>query len=255
VGEGLGVIGVSFEFTGAHVLVTGGTSGIGYAIASAFAAAGADVTVTGTKPAASDYDVDLEQFEYAQCRMTEPDDIEAVTRGLALLDVLVNNAGQNLPGGRSEYEPAVFEETVAINLFGAFRMASAVSGLLTASAFDGGASVVNLASMSSYFGIEIVPAYGAAKAGIVQMTKTLAVAWAKHGVRVNAVAPGVVETGMTAPMLPFEQITAPMLARTPLGRFAQPEEIAPAVLFLASPAARYITGQTLAIDGGFSVMG
>ena len=100
-----------------------------------------------------------------------------------------------------------------------------------------------------------MPGYGAAKAGVVQMTKTLAVAWAKHGIRVNAVAPGVVETGMTAPMLPFEQITAPLLARTPMARFAQPEEIAPAVLFLSSPAASYITGQTLNIDGGFSIAG
>ena len=89
----------------------------------------------------------------------------------------------------------------------------------------------------------------------MQLTKTLAVAWAKHGIRVNAVAPGVVETNMTAPMMPFEQITAPLLARTPLGRFAAPAEIAPAVLFLASPAARYITGQTLAVDGGFSIAG
>ena len=134
--------------------------------------------------------------------------------------MLVNNAGQNLPGGRSEYEPDVFEETVAVNLFGAFRLASAVAALLAASALDGGASVVNLASMASFFGIEIVPGYGAAKAGVVQMTKTLAVAWAKHGIRVNAVAPGVVETGMTAPMMAFEQLTAPLLARTPLGRFA-----------------------------------
>jgi NAD(P)-dependent dehydrogenase (short-subunit alcohol dehydrogenase family) len=242
---------VTFDFAGAHVLVTGGTAGIGYAIAHAFDDAGATVTITGTRAAATEYDTDLAPFAYRQCRMTDHAEIEAVANACDRLDVLVNNAGQNLPGGRNEYEPDVFEETVAINLFGAFRLATATKDKL---AVNGG-SVVNLASMSSFFAVEFVPGYGAAKAGIVQMTKTLAVAWAKHNVRVNAVAPGVVETGMTAPMLPYEQLTEPLLARTPMGRFAQPAEIAPAVLFLASPAARYITGQTLNVDGGFSIAG
>jgi 3-oxoacyl-[acyl-carrier protein] reductase len=245
----------TFDFGGAHVLVTGGTSGIGYAIAQAFAGAGAQVTITGTKANAADYDADLARFAYCSCRMTKPADIEAVAASCDRLDVLVNNAGQNLPDGRSEYDPDVFEETVAVNLFGAFRMASATRDLLATSDLDGGASVVNLGSMASYFGIEMVPGYGAAKAGVVQLTKTLAVAWAKHGIRVNAVAPGVVETNMTKPMMPFEELTAPLLARTPMGRFATPEEIAPAVLFLTSSAARYVTGQTLAVDGGFSVAG
>ena len=245
----------TFDFGGAHVLVTGGTSGIGHAVAHAFADAGARVTITGSQETAAAYDADLTRFGYRQCRMTEPADISAVADGLERLDVLVNNAGRNLPGGRSEYEPDVFEETVAINLFGAFRMATAARDFLAASSHEGGGAVVNLGSMSSFFGIEIVPGYGAAKAGVVQMTKTLAVAWARHGIRVNAVAPGVVDTNMTAPMMGFDQLTQPLLDRTPLGRFAAPGEIAPAVLFLASPAAQYITGQTLAVDGGFSIAG
>jgi 3-oxoacyl-[acyl-carrier protein] reductase len=245
----------TFDFSGARVLVTGGSNGIGLGVATAFRQAGAHVTITGTRPSAGHYDHDLSAFEYRPCRLPDPDAVAAVADALSGLDILVNNAGQNLPGGRSEYDPEVFEEVVAINLFAAFRMASACQALLRESAVEGGASVVNVGSMSSFFGMEIVPAYGAAKAGVVQLTKTLAVAWARHGIRVNAVAPGIVETNMTAPMLPFEELTTPILDRTPMRRFGTPADIAPVVLFLASPAARYVTGQTIPVDGGFSVQG
>jgi 3-oxoacyl-[acyl-carrier protein] reductase len=248
-------MGVTFDFRDRHALVTGGTSGIGYAIARAFHDAGARVSVTGTRAGADAYEVDLAPFTYRQCRMSVPAEIATLAASLDSLDVLVNNAGQNLPGGRSEYEPDVFEEVVAVNLVGPFHLANRCRPLLARSSADGGGSVINLGSMASYFGMEIVPGYGAAKAGIVQMTKTLAIAWARHGVRVNAIAPGVVETGMTAPMMAIDALTGPLLARTPLGRFATPDDIAPVALFLASSAARYITGQTLPVDGGFSVAG
>ena len=249
------MVAATFDYAGARVLVTGGSNGIGLAVASAFHHAGADVSITGTRASAADYEHDLGAYRYHRCAFPDPAAVAAVAEALPGLDVLVNNAGQNLPGGRSEYDPAVFEEVVSVNLFAAFRMASACLPLLQESSLDGGASVINVGSMASYFGIEFVPGYGAAKAGVVQMTKTLAVAWARHDIRVNAVAPGVIETNMTAPMLPFESITGPILGRTPMGRMGTPADVAPVVLFLASPAARYVTGQTLPVDGGFSVQG
>jgi len=248
-------VGLTFEFGGARVLVTGGTSGIGHAVASAFRDAGATVTVTGTRDDPAAYGVDLGGFDYRRCVMTDPTAIDRLCAGFDALDVLVNNAGQNLPGGRDEWEPEVFEESVAVNLIAPFRVATACRPLLAASAHDGGGCVVNVGSMAAFFGIPMVPGYGAAKAGVVQMTKTMAVTWAADGIRVNAVAPGVIRTGMTEPMMGIDTLTAPLLARTPMGRFGDPGEVAPAVLFLSSAAARYITGQTLAVDGGFAVAG
>ncbi len=244
---------VRFDLSGLHVLVTGGSSGIGHGIARAFADAAAHVTITGRRAAATDYDTDLAGLEYRRLEVTDAAAIEALAHSLPSLDVLVNNAGANLPGGRSEYEPQVFEETVRINLFSAYRMSAACREKLAQSKLDGGASVVNLASMSSYFGITAVPGYGAAKAAIVQMTKTLAAAWAKDGIRVNAVAPGLIRSNMTARIQGLPEFTRKDFERMPLARWGTPEDVAPAVLFLASPAARYITGQTLPVDGGYSI--
>jgi NAD(P)-dependent dehydrogenase (short-subunit alcohol dehydrogenase family) len=243
---------VSFDFSGCSVLVTGGSNGIGRGIAQAYVEAGARVTVTGRKPAATDYDADLSAFAYRQLEVTDAGQIASVVAALDGLDVLVNNAGATFPDGRDEWQPDAFEDALRINLAGAFRMAQACKPLLLSSALAGGASVVNFASMSSYFAVPMVPGYGAAKAGIVQMTKNLAVTWADQGIRVNAIAPGLIESNMTAAMRGIEELEKPHIDRTPMRRWGTPADIAPAVLFLTSPAARFITGHTLAVDGGYS---
>lgn len=242
---------VSFDFTAARVLVTGGTSGIGHAIATAFAEAGARVTVTGTRESADDYDTDLSAVDYRQAQMTDPASIDALAASLDGLDVLVNNAGANLPGGKDEWDPDGFAESVALNLDGPMRLTVGCRKLLFASELDGGAGVVNLASMAAFRASTIVPGYASAKAGIVALTANLANKWAARGVRVNAVAPGLIDTPMTAPMAAFPELLDAELAHVPMGRMGTPEEVVGAVLFLCSSAARYVTGHTLAVDGGY----
>ena len=245
---------VTFDFTGARVLITGGTSGIGHAVATSFAAAGADVTVTGTRSGPGEYDTDLSGFGYHQLDVADHASVDALVEdltGSGPIDVLVNNAGANLPGGLDEWTPEGFAASVALNLVGPQRLTTALRKLLFASEHPGGASVVNLASMTAFRSTDIVPGYGSAKAAIVTLTANLARRWATRGVRVNAVAPGLIDTPMTAPMAAFPELMDAELSRIPMGRTGTPEEIAAAVLFLSSAASAYTTGTTLAVDGGY----
>lgn len=248
--------GPTFDYRGAHVLVTGGTSGIGAATARGFLDAGAEVTITGTRPGADAYDADLSAYRYLPMNIEESASIDRVANALPALDILVNCAGMALPSiGLDEYEPDNFARSVNMLLIGPFRIARQTLPLLRKSAHPGGACVINIASMSSYFGIPIVPGYGSAKTGLLGMTRVLAAEWGQHGIRVNAVAAGLTQSRMTASTFANEAWTAPTLARTPLGRLGVPEDIANAILFLTSPAASWITGQTLPIDGGYTVAG
>jgi NAD(P)-dependent dehydrogenase (short-subunit alcohol dehydrogenase family) len=247
---------LTFDYRGRHVLVTGGTSGIGAVIAAAYSRAGAHVSVTGTRPAAADYPEDLSDYCYLPLNVLDNDQIENVSCALPQLDILVHCAGVALCGdGGSEFDPEAFERALQINLSSFYRMALALRPKLAVSSLPGGASVISIASMTSFFGNPQVPGYGAAKAGLVQLSKTLAIAWAVQGIRVNAVAAGLTETRMTVNHIANDQALEPLLQRTPLKRVARPGDIAGAVLFLTSSAAAFITGQTLPVDGGYSVVG
>jgi NAD(P)-dependent dehydrogenase (short-subunit alcohol dehydrogenase family) len=242
---------ITFDFSGAVVVVTGGTSGIGHAVAGAFAEAGAAVTITGTRSSPGDYDTELGPFSYQRVEMTDPASIDALVASLDKLDVLVNNAGANFPGGRDEWEPDTFAAALTLNLAGPMRLTTGCRERLAASTMVGGASVINMASMSAFRSIPIVPGYGSAKAGLVTLTLNLARHWVSDGIRVNAVAPGVIDTPMTAPMVQFAELLQAELAHTPMGRLGTPQDVVGAVQFLASGAASYITGHVLVVDGGY----
>lgn len=242
---------IGFDYQGTQVLVTGGTSGIGAGIAAAYRAAGAEVIVTGTRASAADYEADLGGYRYLQLDVEDNAQIHAVAEALPQLDILVNNAGASPMGD----DPDLFERLVRMHLTSAYRLSHACREKLAQSALPGGGSVIGIASMTSYFGQPVVPGYGAGKAGLVQMTKTLAIAWAELGIRVNAVACGLIDTPMTSLVVETEEMSAPMLERTPQRRFGTPGDVAGAVLFLTSSAAGFITGQTLPIDGGYSIVG
>ncbi len=236
----------NFDFSDAQVLVVGASrAGIGAAIARAFQSAGATVAITGVEaePAAEDRG----RFAYRQLDVTDIDAVHALSATTGRLDILVNCAAITVRG--EEMAPAFFEHVVDVNLHGTFRLAEAFHRQLKAQR----GVLINIASMYASFGSPKNPAYGASKAAVVQLTKSLAIAWAAEDIRVNAVAPGFIVTEQSAPSRTDPAHVAAVSLRTPMGRWGQPEDIAAPVLFLASPAAAFITGTCLAIDGGYSI--
>lgn len=242
---------LSFDFGGTTVLVTGGTSGIGHAVAGSFANAGAAVTVTGRRASAGDYDADLSQFTYRRLEMRDAPAVDALAADLSHLDILVNNAGANFPDGRDEWDPEGFSSALEVNLEGAMRLTMRSAKALEASTMAGGASVVNMVSMTAFRSTTIVPGYSAAKAALVSLTRNLALHWVDREIRVNAVAPGLIDTPMTAPIKAYPEMLQAEIGHGALARMGTPSEVAAAVLFLCSEASAFTTGSVLAVDGGY----
>jgi NAD(P)-dependent dehydrogenase (short-subunit alcohol dehydrogenase family) len=226
------------------VAIIGGTSGIGCAIAERFLDLGARVAVAGLDSSATPAEVSG-RAEVCELDVTRDGSVEAFIGGLPRLDVLVNAAG--VIRRSDEFDPDVFAHVIEVNLLSVMRACVAARALLAGS----GGSIVNLASMLSFFGGPLVPAYTASKGAIMQLTKSLAVAWAAEGVRVNAVAPGWIRTGLTADIRADEAAERRIIDRTPMARWGEPADVAGAVAFLAGPDAAFITGVVLPVDGGY----
>lgn len=240
---------------GRTALITGASRGIGAACASAFATAGADIALLGretkTLSAVADrlptrtliLEADLRDAEAARRAATRADEeFDGV-------DVLVNNAGMLTTDRAVEVDLAAAEASMSVNCWAPLALAGTVAqGMIV----RGRGSIVNLSSLSGMAGVAYQAAYSATKGAVDAMTRSLACEWGRHGVRVNAVAPGVVKTDMSKPGLRDPAYVKQLLRRVPLGRFATPEDIAAVILFLATDASRYITGQTIVVDGGLS---
>jgi NAD(P)-dependent dehydrogenase (short-subunit alcohol dehydrogenase family) len=231
-------------FKGKRALVAGATQGIGAVIANHLAALGAEVTALGLGPGDGTLDAAV---NVRQADVTSAQSLDAALAGMDRLDIVFNCAGIIKRG--AEHDLEVFEQVLAVNLTGTMRVCSATRERLKASR----GCIVNTASMLSFFGGGLVPAYAASKGGVAQLTKSLAIAYAADGIRVNAIAPGWIATPLTQALQDDPARAGPILARTPLGRWGTPADVAQAAMFLCTPAAAFMTGVILPVDGGYMV--
>ena len=244
-----------FSLEGRVAVITGGASGIGLASARAFAKAGARVVVLDREVAAeTSRELGVDAFA-VQADVSDEASLEAAFADVAAragrVDVLVNSAGIAIRRPAVELSVADWEKVVAVNMTGSFLAARIAARHMIEGGVAG--AIVSVSSIMGFSGGGLYPniSYQTTKGAIVNMTRALAVEWAPHGIRVNAVAPTYVNTPFIAPLVADPALVARIEAMTPLRRLAEPEEVAAAILFLASPAASMITGHTLPVDGGF----
>lgn len=234
---------ISFDYQGKIVLVTGGSQGIGYAIARAFAQSGANVHITGTRANAEDYESDLSAFTYHSIRLQYATDRRALIEQFTDLDILINNAAR---AGQDEYQLGDYLETIEVNLNAPAELCYGFKELLANSQ----GAIINVGSSASFIALRDQPAYTATKSGILGFTRAIADKWAPLGIRVNMVAPGFIDTRIIDWVREDEDRSKAILRTIPAKRWGRPDEVATAVMFLASENVGYITGQSLVVDGG-----
>jgi 2-deoxy-D-gluconate 3-dehydrogenase len=249
-----------FDLKGRVAVVTGGNGGIGLGMARGMAEAGAAVAIAGRNTAKSEAAaaelaklgvktavLNVDVASEASCRKM----IEDAAKALGRIDILLNNAGINIRKSADQMSLAEWKEVIDVNLTSAFICSHAVYPRMKE---QGGGKIINIGSMLSIFGASFAPAYGASKGGIVQLTKSLAVAWAKDNIQVNAVLPGWIDTELTKKArAEVSGLNAMVLMRTPAKRWGTPADHAGVAVFLAGKASDFVTGTSIPVDGGYSV--